>query len=375
MDINEKDTIIMKLLHYFITEKGYSPVVVQGLKDEIWLENMKEEYEIVRINSNYIHNNEQLNFDQFKTGKISKSIRKKVLLSKMNIFSIYTNLGDNAKLTDTKYMTNIEINNENDFNKFDEYQNIFPNMKEKLKFGENGLELYIKITEDINKKNVSDTEKVKEVFDKKKPYITYGLILINIIMFVMPHLLGIYDDILDRYCLYGPLIRYGEYYRLLTSMFLHGSIIHLVFNMYALYIIGNQIENFMGKTKYLIIYIVSGIIGGLLSMALSDFASIGASGAIFGLMGSLLYFGYHYRLYLAETLRSQIIPLIILNLALGFMMNGIDNFAHIGGLVGGILITSAVGVKYKETKSEQINGIIITTIFLLFLIYLGFFMK
>ena len=89
-------------------------------------------------------------------------------------------------------------------------------------------------------------------------------------------------------------------------------------------------------------------------------------------MGALLYFGYHYRVYLGNTLKSQIIPLIILNLGLGFAISGIDNFAHVGGLIGGLLITIALGVKYKSTKSEQINGIIMSFILFVFLILLAF---
>ena len=100
--------------------------------------------------------------------------------------------------------------------------------------------------------------------------------------------------------------------------------------------------------------------------------SAGASGAVFGLLGSLLYFGYHYRIYLGSVIKSQIIPLIIINLLIGFSISGIDNAAHIGGLIGGILITMALGVKYKSTTFDKINGWIITTIYIGFLIYMAF---
>ena len=101
-------------------------------------------------------------------------------------------------------------------------------------------------------------------------------------------------------------------------------------------------------------------------------ASIGASGAIFGIMGALLCFGYYYRVYLGNVLKSQLIPLIIFNLLLGFALSGIDNFAHIGGLLGGIGATMALGVDGKSKKYESINGIIITTIFIIFEIYMAF---
>ena len=119
---------------------------------------------------------------------------------------------------------------------------------------------------------------------------------------------------------------------------------------------------------------MSGIIGNLLTMPFMQdrVISIGASGAIFGLLGSLLYFGYHYRVYLSSALRNQIIPIIVLNLLIGFTISGINNFAHIGGLIGGVLVTKAVGVKYKSTDGDVVNGIVMTLIFVAFLSYLAF---
>ena len=92
MEINVKDEMVMKLLHYFITEKNYNPVVLHGAQDEIWLENMDNEYKIVRIVSNYIHNNEQLDFDLFKTKRIVNNIKKKTFNFNMNVLSIYVDL-------------------------------------------------------------------------------------------------------------------------------------------------------------------------------------------------------------------------------------------------------------------------------------------
>ena len=86
--IDEKEEMVMKLLHYFITEKGYSPVIVRGVKDEIWLENLKEEFNIIRIVSGYIHNDEQFKFDLFKTKSLIKSIKKKTLSFKMKALSL-----------------------------------------------------------------------------------------------------------------------------------------------------------------------------------------------------------------------------------------------------------------------------------------------
>lgn len=374
--INRKDLIVMKLLHYFITEKNYNPIILQGAEDEIWLENLDGDYEIVRIVSNYIHNDEQLNFDLFKTKRIVSKIKKKTFSLHMDVLNIYTDLGDNAHLDKIEKMDCLYLYDENDIEKYPFMESHFPDILKKLTFSEDGLQLFIKITNDINHKNKVEADKAEDIFKKKTPIITYGLIALNVLLYIIPILFGSYDNLVNRFCLYGPYIRdYSEYYRLITGGFLHGDIFHLLFNCYAIYVIGGQLEGFMGKAKYIIIYLFSLLIGSFMSITFSDFPSIGASGAIFGLMGSLLYFGYHYRIYLGSTLKGQIIPLIIINLLYGAVVSGIDNFAHIGGLIGGFLVTMALGVKYKSSVSERTNGIIITTIFTIFMIYMAFMMQ
>lgn len=374
--ISRKDLIVMKLLHYFITEKNYSPILLQGAEDEIWLENLNSDYKIIRIVSNYIHNDEQLNFDLFKTKRIVSKIKQKTFSFHMEVLTIYTDLGENAHLENINKMNCLYIYDELDLEKYPVIQSSFPDITKKLSFSEEGLQLFIKITNDINQKNKMEAEKAESVFKKKKPIITYVLIGLNVLFYFIPIIFGMYSDLLTHFCLYGPYVRdYQEYYRLLSCGFLHADIFHLLFNCYALYVIGNQLESFMGKSKYIFIYFFSLFLASLMSITFGDYPSIGASGAIFGLIGSLLYFGYHYRIYLGNTLKSQIIPLILINLLYGMVVSGIDNFAHIGGLIGGFLITMTVGVKYKSSNSEKINGMIITLIFTCFMLYMAFVMR
>ena len=372
--IDEKNLIVMKLLHYFITEQNYNPIILQGAENEIWLENMDSDYKIVRIVSNHIHNDEQFKFDMFKTKHVLKKIRKKTLTFNMNVLTIFTDISDFLQLENSKNYDFVYISEEKDIKKYDFVTERFPDISSKLKFTEKGMELFMKITSDINKKNKKDQIEAEDVFKPKKPIVTTILIVLNILIFLIMMFVDKQNVILSMFCTYGPsIVVNGEFYRLITAVFLHGSIFHLLFNCYSLYVIGSQIESYMGKIKYLVIYIFSALCGSLLSILLNKgSASIGASGAIFGLLGSILYFGYHYRVYLGTVIKSQIIPLIMLNLLVGFMNSGIDNFAHIGGLIGGILITSAVGVKYKSSKSEIINGIILSLIFVIFMIVLAF---
>ena len=375
LELDDKNIMVMKLLHYFITEKNYNPIILQGVENEIWLENLNEDYKVVRIVSGYIHNDAQFDFDKFKTKRIIKKIRKKTFSLSMNVFSIFLNLGENVteNLNENPNAICVKIDDETDFNKNDVLNKAFPDLNKKLKFTEKGMELFMKITNDINKHNQEDARKVESVFKIKKPIITYTLVIINILLYVIPIILGNYDELISKYSIYGPSIRAGEYYRLITGTFLHAGIFHLLFNCYALSIIGSQLESFLGKTKYIIIYLFSAIIGSLFSITFAgNYYSVGASGAIFGLMGSLVYFGYHYRVYLGNVVKSQIIPLILMNLGIGFLTLGIDNSAHIGGLIGGALITIALGVKDKTTTFEKVNGLIVTLLFLAFVIYMAF---
>jgi len=370
---DQSEAMVMKLLHYFITEKNYNPIILQGAENEIWLENLEQDYKIVRIVSNYIHNEEQLHFDLFKTRKIMKKIKAKTFSFRMNVLSLYTNLREQVNLVSLPNIDCVKASTREELTQEDKINTAFPDLLKKLEFSEEGVQLFLKITSDINQKNRKDAIAVEDVFKKRKPVITYALVFIHLLIFFGTKLFGVFDEALDIFCVHGPSIRIlGEYYRLFTGAFFHANLWHLVFNTYALYVIGSQVESFMGKAKYLVIYFFTILTSSLLSITLNgNIGSVGASGAIFGLMGCLLYFGYHYRVYLGNVLKSQIVPLVLLNLMIGFLDSGIDNYAHIGGLIGGVFITMALGVKYKENKQEKINGIIISIIFALFLLYMG----
>lgn len=371
--LDDKNMLIMKLLHYFITEKNYNPVILQGVDNEIWLENLQEDYKIVRIVSGNILNKEQFGFDLFKTKRIVKKIKAKTLTFKINTLSIFLDIEESFMENSVKDITCLKIGKEKDIKENTILKKSFPDISNKLRYSEEGLQLFLKITNDINKHNIRDNRKVEEIFRPKYPIVTYILIAINTLLYLIPFLFNESNYFLSKFCIYNPLIKSGQYYRILTGTFLHANIFHVFFNCYALYIIGTQLESFLGKTKYLLVYLFSAVTASLMSMIfLGNNVSIGASGAIFGLMGSLVYFGYYYRVYLGSIVKSQIIPLIATNLLLGLMITGIDNFAHIGGLIGGLLITMALGVKYKSSTFEKINGYIISLIYLVFLTFMAF---
>jgi len=379
INFKDKDVLVMKLLHYFITEQGYNPIILRGISNEIWLENMDAPYKIVRINTGYIHNDEQMDFDMFKTKRIMSKIKLKTFSFSMNTLSLFLDLGEAVNLKSNDNISCINVKDENDIVSSQLVIDSFPDIKDKMTFSEVGVDLFAKITSDINKKNVKDAKEAEDVFKEKTPYVTYALIAVNIIMFILMYIFGNGSEDTLTLLRFGALnkiavINFG-YHRLITSAFLHIGVLHLIFNMYALYVLGKDVETYYGKVRFTVIYFVSALIGSLFSLVFADeyVVSAGASGAIFGLMGSLLYFGYHYRVMLNNAISRQILPVIGLNLLIGFLTPGINNFAHIGGLIGGVIASVAVGVKYKSTRFEKVNGIIVLILFILFLCYMSFF--
>jgi rhomboid protease GluP len=140
---------------------------------------------------------------------------------------------------------------------------------------------------------------------------------------------------------YGPAIRAGEYWRLVTSMFLHGSILHLALNAWALYQIGALCELLVGSPKMLLVYFATGIAGSLVSAWFSAVPSVGASGAIFGLLGALIAFLLRRRGTLTAQGKSILMQLVfwaVINVFFGFSTPGIDNSAHLGGCAAGLLL-------------------------------------
>ena len=375
---DERDLLVMKFIHYFITEKNYNPVIVHGIQNEIWLENMDSEFRIVRLVLGYIHNKEQLDFDNFKVSRLTRQIKMKTFTFKMKVLTLYLDINEDVELVDGKSFYHVDAVNEKKVIKSEVIKKYFPDMKDKLKFTEEGAKLYERINTDILRKNIDSSEKINDLFTPKKPVATYLLLSVMTILLVLMYLFGAGGiDSMSVKTLYdfGGLVKDGSWIRLISSIFLHIGFLHFLMNAWSLNILGRQVENFFGHVKTFIIFMYSGIIGNLLSLVLMDSNTIsaGASGAIFGLMGALLYFSMNQRTYMSEALKNQILPVIIVNLFAGFIIPGINIYAHIGGLIGGIIISTFLGIKYKTSKFEKINGFIAATILVIVLSYLAYF--
>jgi membrane associated rhomboid family serine protease len=170
------------------------------------------------------------------------------------------------------------------------------------------------------------------------------LLLANIAMFVVEILMGAASgfqtgsEIVDLGALQPVLVADGQYWRLFTAMFLHANVLHLAFNMYALYLFGNLIEQALGTVRFVLIYVLCGLLASITSFVFShpSQVGVGASGAIFGLLGAWVAYNYRRRGSAMAAANLQTALLIVgINVFLGFSIQGIDNFAHLGGLASG----------------------------------------
>ena len=197
---------------------------------------------------------------------------------------------------------------------------------------------------------------------RKKAPCTIALIALNAAVFIFLSFGGMTEDayyMLQNGAMYVPLLREGEYYRLLTSIFLHFGFSHLVNNMLMLGVMGWQLELVLGKLKFLLLYFAAGLCGNLLSafaeIRTGEYAvSAGASGAIFGIIGALLYIALRNHGRIGTVSGQGILLMIALTLYYGFTSSGVDNFAHIGGLAAGFLLSVLL---YRKKDPEFGSGL------------------
>ncbi|MBM6947220.1 rhomboid family intramembrane serine protease [Mordavella massiliensis] len=197
---------------------------------------------------------------------------------------------------------------------------------------------------------------------RKKAPCTIALIALNAAVFIFLSFGGMTEDayyMLQNGAMYVPLLKEGEYYRLFTSIFLHFGFSHLVNNMLMLGVMGWQLELVLGKLKFLLLYFAAGLCGNLLSafaeIRTGEYAvSAGASGAIFGIIGALLYIALRNHGRIGTVSGQGILLMIALTLYYGFTSSGVDNFAHIGGLAAGFLLSVLL---YRKKDPEFGSGL------------------
>ena len=192
-----------------------------------------------------------------------------------------------------------------------------------------------------------------------KPLATYGILAILVIVYLA--------ELLDpRLMILGRkdntrILLYGETWRLMTAMFLHANPLHIIMNGLALYSIGRTVEALFGHVRFLLIYFLGGLAASLASLALTPAGSVGASGAIFAIFGAeILFFVRHQRLFgrVGRRILNDLIAMALLNLAIGLSTPMIDNWGHIGGFLGGLILALPLSPRLR-LSFEPLSGRIV----------------
>lgn len=209
---------------------------------------------------------------------------------------------------------------------------------------------------EIRTQQAEEKRKMVDFFGQGKPIVTFSLIAINALVLLAMTLAGGSTDtevLLNFGAKESFLIKSGEYWRFITPMFLHIGITHFLFNNLAIYFLGRAVENIFGSIRFLIIYLGAGIAGNIVSMILSpESIAAGASGAVYGLFGALLYFGLIYPKLFFSTVGRDIIVILGINIIFGFTMPNIDFFAHFGGLFAGFLVAALTHMPRGDMKRK-----------------------
>lgn len=197
--------------------------------------------------------------------------------------------------------------------------------------------------------------------------ITKALIAINVAIYLVTAQQGAGlnspgGSLYDHWLLYGPLVAHGGWYRLVTAMFLHGFLLHIGFNMVALWFIGPPVEQYLGPVRYIGLYFVSGLAGSAGALVQTPLTPVvGASGAIFGILGAMMILEWQ----ITGRLAGQAMTWILINLVISFSFSGISWGGHIGGLIGGILVTLGYAhwrggrAQYGQLGAGGIVGLIV----------------
>jgi rhomboid protease GluP len=237
----------------------------------------------------------------------------------------------------------------------------------------------------------SGSQRIFQIGRKGLAPITLGIIALTVLVFLLQsfssYVLG-YDLPEYWFAKSNEFILQGQLWRLVTPILLHGNVLHILMNMYALFIIGPVIERSYGWRRFLALYILAGVFGNVLSFLFTAEPSLGASTSIFGLIAAQAIYVYRNRTFFgraAQPMLINIAVIIFINLAIG-LIPGIDYWGHVGGLVGGLIFAWLAGPVYEvsvssfgttlvEKRGRQLSTVILVESILITLITLTKFIK
>ncbi|WP_059171134.1 rhomboid family intramembrane serine protease [Bacillus sp. FJAT-27445] len=369
---NNEEYIFWKLAESFIKRSGYRIVKLFPDENELWLEKKESrQTSIIRLfRSNFDWSNRMIQ-DIEATAATAAKIRSQLRLRNLGMVNIY--VSDQPPVDDYTSVLKEPFIYKERFSETAVHTILFANgtyekASEKLFQLAGGAlgqstELEGRTPEDIEEAKRSALEHAlkasrqeQAIFTAGKPLLTYFFMAIQVLMFIALELYGgsTNPSTLIRFgAKFNPLILEGEWWRFITPVFLHIGFLHLAMNTLGLYFVGTAVERILGSPRFMFVYLFAGFGGSLASFLFSHELSAGASGAIFGCLGALLYFGMIYPSLFFRTMGHTVFIIIIVNLAFGFSVSMVDNAGHLGGLAAGFLGAGIVHFPKKKKPLSQ----------------------
>ncbi|MGE8204512.1 rhomboid family intramembrane serine protease [Heyndrickxia sp. NPDC080065] len=384
---SREDFLFWRLAQIFILDKNYSLMQMSEHHNELWLENtMNKQAQVIRLLRYDLDWGNRLQRDIQHTALQAENVRKHLMKRELNVVNIYVSEYKPVDDFESYIEKPLQINKKTNLHSFiidqENVDSVLTGISTKLK-SPLSVDLQDSYEEEeiaslksaVLTNVVAKSQQEQQFFQSGKPFFSYVFLAIQIAMFIVLEMTGgsTNSENLIRFgAKFNPLILDGEWWRFITPIFLHIGILHLLMNSLALYYLGPTVERIFGRMRFVWIYLFSGFSGSLASFLFSSHLSAGASGAIFGCFGALLYIGATNPKLFFRTMGKNVIVVIIINLVFGFSVSGIDNFGHLGGLFGGFLATAIVHFPKKHKWSIQIGSLVITALLTIGLLFLGF---
>ncbi|QKS70917.1 rhomboid family intramembrane serine protease [Paenalkalicoccus suaedae] len=396
MDSLKTSVKYWEIVHHLVLKEDFRVIHMNIEEDIVWLEDdRKKPGLIIRLANRTFDWSNELRADSKRVFEASKQIRKQINLKQANVVSVvFSALAPVDSYEDvTSRALPFTAGGKNQFRTIlipmEEIDHrLFPlatewNLRDmptflpdtNLETEEDQYQLRQTLRQLVKRMFTESREKERELFFHSKPRVTYALLGIIIALFIYIESQGSTmstSTLVEFGAKFDPLILEGEWWRFFSAMFLHIGMLHLFMNSLALFYLGSAVERIFGSSRFIIVYILAGLFGSVSSFVFNDNVSAGASGAIFGCFGALLYFGIRHRRIFFRTMGSSVLVILAINLAFGFFVPMVDNAAHVGGLLGGFAASAIVGLPRQSKPTSQLIFTLGTFAALVALLLFGF---
>ncbi|NMH74437.1 rhomboid family intramembrane serine protease [Bacillus sp. RO2] len=382
----KQDILFWQIIQHFVVMKEYRILHISPDQNELWLENLThKKAPIIRIYRHDLDWSTWLQRDIENASRHVVNFKQQLRKRRLHAFNIYVSSYPPvddwefrveepfvSEKTELHSIVLHEGNTQKALNRISHVTGDEVTIKEQDALDDLGL---YHLKQSVLNASSQRDKKERSLFQHGKPLFTYFFIFLHLVMFYLLETNGGSQnpETLVKYgAKYNPAILEGEWWRFFTPIILHIGVLHLLLNTMAIFYLGTAVERIYGNVRFLVIYLFAGFAGSLASFVFTSSLSAGASGAIFGCFGALLFVGITHPKLFFRTMGTNILVLIGINLAIGFTIPGIDNAGHIGGLIGGFLASAIVHLPNHKKFIQRIFGLALVSVLTFFLLQKGY---